>query len=96
MKCCEKHKPAILMPPPTECRVSLLQELHFHNLIDGRSILQLIYERCHQVLVVAGEDAQMVAGLVAQLVVVVCVEPHKYGGATANEMRALGRDAALR
>lgn len=44
---------------------------------------------------VAREDAQMVAGLVTQPVVVVCVEPHEYGGATAQESRDLGRNAAL-
>lgn len=43
---------------------------------------------------VAREDAQMVAGLVAQAVVVVCVEPHKYGGATAKEIRDLGNNVA--
>lgn len=36
---------------------------------------------------VAREDTQMVAGLVAQAVVVVCVESHKYGGATVKEIR---------
>lgn len=38
---------------------------------------------------VAREDAQMVSGLVAQAVVVVCVEPHKYGGTTAKATRDL-------
>lgn len=33
---------------------------------------------------VAREDAQMVARLVFQADVVVCVEPHEYGGATAK------------
>lgn len=73
-----------LIASPTQGSVPLLQELHFNNLIDRWSILQFIYESCHQVLVVAREDAQMVARLVAQAVVVVCVEPHKYGGATVK------------
>lgn len=34
---------------------------------------------------VAREDAQMVARLVFQADVVVCVESHEYGGATAKE-----------
>jgi len=75
--------------PPTEGRVPLLQELHFHDLIDRRSVLQSVEQNCHEVLVVAREDAQMVAGLVAQLLVVVCVEPNKYGGATGRERSEL-------
>lgn len=43
---------------------------------------------------VAGEDAQMVAGLVGQPLVVVCVEAHKYGGATESGIRDLGNTAA--
>lgn len=43
---------------------------------------------------VAREDAQMVTRLVAQPVMVVCVEPHKYGGATVIEIRDLGKNAA--
>lgn len=43
---------------------------------------------------VAREDTQMVAGLVAQAVVVVCVEPHKYGGATVKKIRDLENNAA--
>lgn len=43
---------------------------------------------------VAREDAQMVSGLVAQAVVVVCVEPHKYGGTTAKATRDLRNSAA--
>lgn len=82
----------LLIASPTKGSVPLLQELHFDNLIDRWSILQFLYESCHQVLVVAREDAQMVAGLVAQSVVVVCVEPHKYGGATAKEIRDLGNN----
>lgn len=74
---------------PTQSGVPLLQELHFDNLIDRWSILQLIYESRYQVLVVARENAQMVARLVAQPVVVVCVEPHKYGGATMEASRDL-------
>lgn len=43
---------------------------------------------------VAREDAQMVSRLVAQAVVAVCVEPHKYGGATAKVTRDLENNAA--
>ena len=44
---------------------------------------------------VARENAQMVAGLVAQAVVVVCVEPHEYGGATTKgDKRFRGKNAA--
>lgn len=72
----------LLIESPTKGSVPLLQEFHFDNLIDRWSILQFIYESRHQVLVVAREDAQMVSRVVAQAVVVVCVEPHKYGGTT--------------
>lgn len=41
---------------------------------------------------VAREDAQMVSGLVAQSVMVVCVEPHEYGGATGKDIRDLGKE----
>lgn len=77
-------KVAWRLPTPslTQGGVPLLQELHFDDLIDRRRVLQFIYESRNQVLVVAREDAQMVAGLVAQPVVVVGVEPHKYGEAT--------------
>lgn len=64
---------ASLIASPTQGRVSLLQEFHFDDLIDRWSILQFLYESRYQVLVVAREDAQMVARLVAQAVVVVCV-----------------------
>lgn len=78
---------------PTQGSVPLLQELHLDNLIDRWSILQFIYESHHQVLVVAREDAQMVSGFVAQPVVVVCVEPHNYGGTTAKAIRDLRNNA---
>lgn len=68
----------------TEGSVPLIQKLHFDDLIDRWSVLQFVYECCHQVLMVAREDTQMVARMVAQAVVVVCVEPHKYGGATVK------------
>lgn len=42
---------------------------------------------------VAREDAQMVSGFVAQPVVVVCVEPHNYGGTTAKAIRDLSNNA---
>lgn len=76
----------LLIESPTKSSVPLLQEFHFDNLIERWSILQFIYESCHQVLVVAREDAQMVSGFVAQAVVVVCVEPHNYGGTTAKSI----------
>lgn len=77
----------LLIASPTQGSVPLLQELHFDNLIDRWSILQFIYESHHQVLVVAREDAQMVSGFVAQVVVVVCVELHNYGGTTGKVIR---------
>lgn len=92
--CIRKASVTLLIASPTQGSVPLLQELHFDDLIDRWSILQFVYESRHQVLVVAREDAQMVAGLVAQSVVVVCVEPHEYGGATVKEMRDLGNNAA--
>lgn len=73
-----------LSASPTQGGVPLLQELHFDDLIDRRSVLQFVNESRYQVLVVAREDAQMVSGLVAQALVVVCVEPHQYGGTTAK------------
>lgn len=78
------------MASPTQGSVPLLQELHFHNLIDRRSILQLIYESRHQVLMVAREDAQMVSRLVSQAVLVICVQPYKYGGTTAERSKPFG------
>lgn len=39
-------------------------------------------------------DAQMVTRLVAQSVMVVCVESHKYGGATVKQSKGLVNDAA--
>lgn len=72
------------MASPTQGSVPLLQELHFHNLIDRWSILQLIYESRHQVLVVAREDAQMVSRLVSQAVLVICVQSNKYSGTTVE------------
>lgn len=80
----------LLMASPTQGSVPLLQELHFHNLIDRRSIHQLIYESRHQVLVVAREDAQMVSRLVSQAVLVICVQSYKYGGTTAETSKAFG------
>lgn len=77
----------LLVASPTQGSVPLLQELHFNDLIDRRRVLQFICKSRHQVFVVAGEDAQMVSGLVAQAVVVVCVEPHKYGGTTAEAVK---------
>lgn len=74
----------LLSASPTQGGVPLLQELHFNDLIDRRSVLQFVDESRYQVLVVAREDAQMVSGLVAQALVVVCVEPHQYGGTTAK------------
>lgn len=69
---------------PTQGGVPLLQELHFHDLIDRRGVLQLIDESRHQVLVVAREDTQVVSRLVLQVVLVVCVQPHEYGGTTVG------------
>lgn len=83
-----------LIASPTQGSVPLLQELHFDNLIERWRILQFIYESRHQVLMVSREDAQMVSGLVAQAVVVVCVEPHKYCGTTAKVTRDLRSGAA--
>lgn len=83
----------LLTASPTQGSVPLLQELHFYNLIDRRSILQLIYESRHQVLVVAREDAQMVSWLVSQTVLVICVQPYKYGGTTAETSKPFGEAA---
>lgn len=80
----------LLMASRTQRSVPLLQELHFHNLIDWRSILQLIYESRHQVLVVARENAQMVSRLVSQAVLVICVQPYKYGGTTVETSKPIG------
>lgn len=78
------------MASPTQGSVPLLQELHFHDLIDRRSILQLIYESRHQVLVVAREDTQMVSRLVSQAVLVICVQSYKYGGTTEETSKSFG------
>ena len=73
------------MTPPTQCCIPLLEELHLDDLIGRWGILQFVNECRHQFLVVAREDAQMVARLVSQAVVVVGVETYEYGGATVEK-----------
>lgn len=89
LSACTWSGASLLIASLTQSSVPLLQELHFDNLIDRWRILQFIYESCHQVLVVAREDTQMVSGFVAQSVVVVRVEPHTYSGTTTKTIQGL-------
>lgn len=63
----------------TQSCVPLLQQFHFHQLVDRGCVLQPLDQGIHQVLVVAREDAQVVPRLVLQLLIPVGVETHKDG-----------------
>lgn len=63
----------------TQSCVPLLQQLHLHQLVDRWCILQPLDQGIHEVLVVAGEHAQVVPRQVLQLLVTVGVETHEDG-----------------
>lgn len=69
----------------TQSRVPLLQQLHLHQLVGRGRILQPLDQGIHQVLVVAGEDAQVIPGLVLQLLIPVGVETHEDGRSTGGK-----------
>ena len=69
----------------TQSRVPLLQQLHLHQLVDRGGVLQSLDQGTHQILVVAREDAQVVPGLVLQLLIPVGVETHEDGRSTGGK-----------
>lgn len=61
----------------TQSRAPLFQQLHFHQLVDRRRVLQPLDQGIHQVLLVAREDTQVVPRLVLQLLMPIGVETHE-------------------
>lgn len=63
----------------TQSCVPLLQQLHFHQLVDRGCIFQPLNQGIHEVLVIAREDTQVVPRLVLQFLIPIGVETHKDG-----------------
>ena len=66
-------------------QISLIQQLHLHQLVGRGGILQPLDQGIHQVLVVAREDAQVVPGLVLQVLTPIGVETHEDGRSTGGK-----------